>query len=175
VVHVRRRCDHRLDEHGTNYHLKQTGIMVTGCFDGSDKPIDGGLEGRLLRFTWNTDTDTGPAIAVFDSTGHLFIGRWQANSAVTEHPVMSTVIAKKKTVDPGSCPAWSGKQDALADELTNAGCMRLYGINFDSDAETIRAESKPTLDRLATMLKVHADLKITIEGHTDSTSTAAHN
>lgn len=49
------------------------------------------------------------------------------------------------------------------------------GINFDSDADTIRAELRPTLDRIVAKLKANADLNITIEGHTDSTSTPEHN
>jgi outer membrane protein OmpA-like peptidoglycan-associated protein len=34
---------------------------------------------------------------------------------------------------------------------------------------------KPTLDRIAALLKAKADWKLTIEGHTDSTATPEHN
>jgi outer membrane protein OmpA-like peptidoglycan-associated protein len=160
---------------GSEYHLKQTGLMVSGCFYGATKPIEGGLEGRVLRFTWNTDGDNGPAIAVFGSTGQMFVGHWRTDSAVVEHPVMAAFEAKKKGDSPGSCPEWKGTGDALATELKTEGRVRLYGINFDSDADTIRGESKPTLDRVVAILNTNADLKITIEGHTDSTATAQHN
>src|SRR5690349_5451336 len=96
---------------GSKYHLKQTGLMVTGCFDGGTKPIEGGLEGRLLRFTWHTEYDNGPAIALFGSNGTLFVGHWQADSAVMEHPVMNAFTAKKQSDTPGSCPEWKAPQD----------------------------------------------------------------
>ena len=53
--------------------------------------------------------------------------------------------------------------------------MRLYGINFDSDSDVIRPESKPTLDRVVAMLKANPTLNVTIGGHTDNTSTPEHN
>jgi OmpA-OmpF porin, OOP family len=88
---------------------------------------------------------------------------------------MDAFEAKKKSDSPGSCPQWKGTGDELASELKETGRVRLYGIDFDSDADTIRDESKPTLDRVVAILKASADLKITIEGHTDSTSTPEHN
>ncbi len=162
-------------EDKTLFHLKQTGLTITGCYDNGTKPLEGGLEGRLLRFTWNTEDESGPAIAVFGANGDLFIGHWQTNSAVTEHPVMKALQVKKKSDEAGSCPSWKAPQDAIGTELKQTGRVRLYGINFDSDSDVIRAESKPTLDQVVAALKAGADLKITIEGHTDSTSTAAHN
>ena len=63
----------------------------------------------------------------------------------------------------------------MANELKSKGRLRLYGINFDSDSDVLRDESKPTLDQIAAMLKSAADLKLTIEGHTDSTATPEHN
>ena len=62
-------------------------------------------------------------------------------------------------------------EKALQDEKR----LRLYGINFDSDSDKLRDESKPTLDLVAAVLKAHADWKVTVEGHTDSTSTPEHN
>jgi len=162
------------DADGTLFHLKQTGVTVTGCYTNGKKPLEGGIEGRLLRFTWDAEEETGPAIALFGGK-YMFVGRWQANSAVTEHPVMNALEAKKISDDPGSCPAWKAPQDQIGTELKQTGRVRLYGINFDSDSDVIRDESKPTLDQVVAALKGSADLKITIEGHTDSTSTAEHN
>ena len=63
----------------------------------------------------------------------------------------------------------------MTKDLAELGRTRIYGINFDSDSDVLRDESKPTLDRIAALLKAKADWKLTIEGHTDSTATAAHN
>src|SRR4029077_10332444 len=71
----------------TMWHLKQDGTTVTGCFDGGKGMFTGGLDGRLLRFGYATDVVTGPAIAVFGGST-MFVGHWQTNSTVTEHPTM---------------------------------------------------------------------------------------
>lgn len=55
------------------------------------------------------------------------------------------------------------------------GHVQLYGVNFDLDKSTLRADAKPVLDRMATLLKAHADWKIEVAGHTDSTGEDAHN
>jgi len=60
-------------------------------------------------------------------------------------------------------------------DLEQSGRTRVYGINFDSDSDRIKEESKPTLDQIVAMLKAKADWKMSIEGHTDSTSTPRHN
>jgi outer membrane protein OmpA-like peptidoglycan-associated protein len=157
------------------FHLKQEGTTVTGCYEHGTKPLQGGMEGRLMRFTWNTETDTGPSIAIFGNNGSMFVGWWKANSAVVEHPVMEAFQGKKKSDQVGDCPQWKAPNDQMASEIKQSGRVRLYGINFDSDSDVIRSESKPTIDQVAAMLKANPDLRVAIEGHTDSTSTPEHN
>jgi OmpA-OmpF porin, OOP family len=89
--------------------------------------------------------------------------------------MMSQTSYKNTSDTPGKCPNAKKPEDQLASDLKTTGRVRLYGINFDSDSATIREESKTTLDMVASMLKTNGDLKITIEGHTDSTSTPEHN
>ncbi len=59
--------------------------------------------------------------------------------------------------------------------LMQDGHVATQGIYFDVDSDRLRPESTPTLNEIADMLKEHTDLKIRIEGHTDSTGQAAHN
>ena len=63
----------------------------------------------------------------------------------------------------------------MTGELLEYGRVRLYGINFDYDSDVIRAESKPTLDKIVAMLKSEQDMQLIIEGHTDSDGTTEHN
>jgi hypothetical protein len=91
------------DMEGQIFHLKQDGTTVTGCYDQGTAPLQGGMEGRLLRFTYETETDKGPAIAVFGGGG-MFFGYWKANSEVVEHPTMWASMAKKTSDQPGGCP-----------------------------------------------------------------------
>ena len=44
----------------------------------------------------------------------------------------------------------------------------LYGINFDFNSDVIKPESKPTLDKVAAIMKEKSDWKFSIEGYTDN-------
>ncbi|HEX9597643.1 MAG TPA: OmpA family protein [Anaerolineales bacterium] len=51
----------------------------------------------------------------------------------------------------------------------------LRGINFDFDKSNIKAEFRPVLDEAAKMLSDNPNIKVLIEGHTDSRGTDAYN
>src|SRR6185503_3541494 len=59
--------------------------------------------------------------------------------------------------------------------LQTSGRAVLHGILFDLDSATLRPESKPVLDEVVHLLAAEAAWKLTIEGHTDSSGTSAHN
>ena len=63
----------------------------------------------------------------------------------------------------------------LYDAIMADGRVATHGILFDTGSDRIRGESKPTLDMIGQMLNQHADLKLTIEGHTDNVGSAASN
>jgi outer membrane protein OmpA-like peptidoglycan-associated protein len=65
----------------------------------------------------------------------------------------------------------SEMQQAIAD----TGRVTLYGILFDFDKDTVKSESAPTLDEIATLLTDQPDLKLKIVGHTDNQGSAAYN
>jgi outer membrane protein OmpA-like peptidoglycan-associated protein len=64
---------------------------------------------------------------------------------------------------------------ALYDALASDGRVATQGIYFDTGRDVLRAESRPTLDEIAAMLRDHADLRLRIEGHTDDVGNAAGN
>jgi len=155
-------------------NLKQDGAQVAGCMDwGSAKPIVGGVEGHVLRFTYETDVDKGPAILAFSTDGKTFAGGYWKTNGASEHPAMTPLLGTRTSDTPAACPG--SPQQEMTTSLEKEKRVRLYGINFDSDSDHLRDESKPTLDLVAKILKEHADWKLTIEGHTDSTSTPEHN
>lgn len=63
----------------------------------------------------------------------------------------------------------------LYDALAEKGRVATQGIYFDTGSDRIRPESTPTLKEISAMLNEHADLKLTIEGHTDNVGNAASN
>jgi OOP family OmpA-OmpF porin len=55
------------------------------------------------------------------------------------------------------------------------GCWVLSGVQFDTSKATLKPESIPILDAVLNVLKQNPDLKVEVEGHTDSTGSAAFN
>lgn len=63
---------------------------------------------------------------------------------------------------------------AMKKALDADGRVALY-INFDVDKATLRPDSQPVMDEINKLLTANAGLKLSIEGHTDSTGKADHN
>jgi outer membrane protein OmpA-like peptidoglycan-associated protein len=70
------------------------------------------------------------------------------------------------------------KQDieakAMFKEIEEKGFISLY-INFETGKSAIKPESEKIINEIATLLKENPNLKVSIEGHTDNTGTAAGN
>ena len=64
--------------------------------------------------------------------------------------------------------------DKMRSELAARGRVALY-LNFDTDKATIRADGKPAIDEIITLMKKDATLKLAVEGHTDNSGDARHN
>lgn len=66
------------------------------------------------------------------------------------------------------------KADQLKKEIDAKGRVAVY-INFDTDKADIKSESLPAIDEIAKLLQGDGALKLSVEGHTDNTGTAARN
>jgi hypothetical protein len=64
----------------TNYkdfHLRRQGTAVTGCYEFDEGVLNGGIEGRVMKFTRRQKVHgQGPALMVFTSDGKKFFGLW---------------------------------------------------------------------------------------------------
>jgi outer membrane protein OmpA-like peptidoglycan-associated protein len=163
--------------YSTNYndfHLRQQGTAVTGCYEWNNGVLNGGIEGRIMKFTWQENDRKGPAVMVFTADGKKFFGLWWNEGG--ENDIGGDWNGTRKSQEVGRCPHWSGGvQEQMVKDLATFGRVRIYGINFDIDSAVIRDESKPTLDKMVAMLKTDTNLKLTIEGHTDQSGTIEHN
>lgn len=56
----------------------------------------------------------------------------------------------------------------LTAQLLENGAVDLYGLYFDSGSATLRPESAPTLEAIVAFTTAHPDVRLLIEGHTDS-------
>jgi outer membrane protein OmpA-like peptidoglycan-associated protein len=163
--------------YGTNYsdfHLRQQGTSVTGCYEWDEGILNGGIEGRMMKLTWQDSYGEGPAVMVFSSDGEKFFGLWwYEGSEDSPGEIWEGMRNSQEVV---GCPHWpGGVQEQMTKELLEFGRVRLYGINFDVDTDIIRDESKPTLDTIVAMLNSESDMQLIIEGHTDSDGSNEHN
>lgn len=65
--------------------------------------------------------------------------------------------------------------DGMQKSIADSGRVSLYGIHFDFDSDLVRADSKPTLDEIATLLRGDSSLRLSIIGHTDAKGGADYN
>ena len=165
-------------------HLKQEGTAVTGCYSYLNRPdntVEGGIEGRIVKLDYcrycnDQGRIRGPGILVFSPDGQRFTGLYFQDQGALDDYGGNHWEGTRKSAAIGTCPQWAaGPEAQLVKELEDFGRVRVYGINFDSDSDHIKDESRPTLDKIVAMSKAKPDWKITIEGHTDSTSTPQHN
>lgn len=160
-----------------NFHLQQNQAAVTGCYEFSEGVIaNGGIEGRVVRFTWVQGPQRGPAVLTFSPDGQEMLGLWW-NEGSTDRPGQPW-SGQKISDAVGGCPHWSAEAAPaiqLANDLAQGGRARLYGIHFDTDSDTIKPESKAALDVVVRLAKDQPDWTFTIEGHTDATASATHN
>lgn len=63
----------------------------------------------------------------------------------------------------------------ISKSIETEGRVSLYGIYFDHDKSTIKAESQSVLAALADSLRKKPELRIEIQGHTDDSGSAAYN
>lgn len=51
----------------------------------------------------------------------------------------------------------------------------LRGVNFDYDKSNIRPDAQPILDEAVATLKAEPDIRVSVDGHTDSIGTGEYN
>jgi len=103
--------------------------------------------------------------------GVVYAALYLGESSSGNVAVVRVVETKEMETGKVDFPDASQMQQALAD----AGKIALYGIFFDLDKDSLKPESKPTLDEVAKLLTAKPDLKLKVVGHTDNQGGADHN
>jgi outer membrane protein OmpA-like peptidoglycan-associated protein len=88
------------------------------------------------------------------------------NVVVVADVVVSKAVANKMVLL---------KAADMAEALKTKGSVDIYGIYFDTDKSAIKPESTPTLEEVASLLKIDGGLKLEVSGHTDNTGEKVHN
>jgi OOP family OmpA-OmpF porin len=164
------------------FRMVQQGSTLTGCYEWKKGLVrDGGIEGRVARFTWVQDSSGGPkpygpTFFVFSPDGKQFLGLWWYETLTDQR---GEVWSGTKVSDkPGACPHWKGTEGAssqLAEQLGRGEKARIYGIRFDLDSDVLRDDSKAALESIAKLARENPAWRFMIEGHTDATGTPEHN
>jgi OmpA-OmpF porin, OOP family len=63
----------------------------------------------------------------------------------------------------------------MSKALLASGKVALYGIYFDTDKDSLRSDSQPTLQEIAKLLNANPRLKVEVVGHTDDQGTPEYN
>lgn len=165
-----------------NFHMVQQGSTLLGCYEFKGGLVEnGGVEGRVARFTWKQDSaggplPWGPTFFAFSPDGKEFIGLWWYETRTQERGQIwrGTRISDKA----GTCAHWKGPESSgaqLAAQIGKGEHARLYGIRFDVDSDVLRQESTPALESIAKLARDNPSWRFSIEGHTDATASAAYN
>jgi outer membrane protein OmpA-like peptidoglycan-associated protein len=67
------------------------------------------------------------------------------------------------------------KAQEMTGKISETGRIALYGIQFDTDSDQLKAASSATLKELAKALKSNPSLNIYVAGHTDNQGTLEYN
>jgi OmpA family/Sad1 / UNC-like C-terminal len=157
----------------TNYgpiELKQDGNQISGCYYDGKGSFRGVLEGRAARMEWRQDEGRkfGGLMMVLTADRKFLNGLWYENGAIG-----GKWFGNRLTDMKSYCPA--GTTNGIAQALHESGRTIAYGIQFDSDSAHLKSESDATLKELKETMQQEVTLKVSIEGHTDSTNTDQYN
>lgn len=158
-----------------DFHIRQTGSSLRGCYAYNDGLLDGSIEGRIMKLTWREGARDGLAVMVFAPDGSTFRGFWW-DRGQERAGIGGRWDGRKKSTAVGGCRHWLGSLEAeLHEGLGKEGRARLYGILFDLDSAVIRTQSLASLDEVVRVLRAEPSWKLAVEGHTDSLGSESHN
>lgn len=142
--------------------LRHDGARVTGCYGRRGGTLNGGTDGRVIKFEWLQDNDFGSAIMVLSSRGDFLNGVWY-------HGNKFGGIWFGKRAKAGTSPKCKAPNEtAVARAISKSGLAILYGIRFDRDKATLLPVSESTLVQVLNLMKNNKKMKLRVEGHTDS-------
>jgi outer membrane protein OmpA-like peptidoglycan-associated protein len=136
------------------------------------------------KLYYKIDSDSGNAFdgsfqGPFIGIGATFGGAPAPVAAAPLEPAPAPVVAPPRDADGDGVPDGSDQcpQTPAGQRVDAIGCG--YDIHvealFDSESATIKPESYAALDRAVDLLKSVPSMRGVIEGHTDSTGSAAYN
>lgn len=158
------------DEPGRNIiDLVQSGAEIAGCqrLGGDLSKITGSVVDGLARLiSKDTQGNRVPLTATLTAAREL--------SGVSFAGPARPFYAAPSPDAEAPCPQ-PPPSNPVTEALTAGETAVIYGIRFDTDSDRIRPDALPALEQLLAALEAVKKASVTIEGHTDSQGTTAHN
>ena len=91
------------------------------------------------------------------------------------NPLSADALATGSDMDEFVAAVLLTKVEGGLPTLSKAGTWVFKDIKFETDKDVLMASSHPALAEIVKLLKAHPEMSVEIQGHTDSTASAAHN
>ena len=132
-----------------------------------------GLRYISLRNTADGKTTTVSILTGQSKNGDYWAKDKPEHAEIAKDDVLALVdIIESKAIEQKMVEV---KADEMAKALAEKGSIDIYGILFDTDKATLKAESENTLAEVVKLLQADTALKLSINGHTDNTGAPEHN
>lgn len=152
--------------------LKETGFEI--LFSCKTKACGGYQFNRVVtghtHFIGSDGDQRYLAAKLTRDKGDVYVSLYVASANVGGGPNYGRVLTQLRVIEVESMEDSMVTIDAseMAKGIGDEGRIALYGILFDTDKATIKAESKPTLEQISDLLNSNTKLKLVIVGHTDN-------
>lgn len=107
-----------------------------------------------------------------DVIAAVYVVRNMGGGINRERTLVKLDVLELKPMEQRMVTLKAGEMDSA---LGAEGRAVLYGILFDTDQDTMRADSRPQLEEIAALLKAKPALRLLVVGHTDTQGSLAHN
>ncbi|MCB9785282.1 MAG: OmpA family protein [Deltaproteobacteria bacterium] len=158
------------DDPGVNVvDLRQDGTAISGCerMGGRQVRISGDVVDGLARLVGEDEQgNRQPFTAVVTRSGQLAGVKF----AGPPRPFYAAPAPDAEAPCPPPRVA-----NPIEDALGAGHTAVVYGIHFDVDSDVLRPDAGPALEALLAALNALPTLAVTVEGHTDSDASDAHN
>jgi hypothetical protein len=134
---------------GRPVRFAQRGARVVGALGIGNLPLflDGGSDGRIVRFVWIRGNDYGLALAAVSPDGkHLTALEWHEEA-------IPLFRAESWLGTPAACGAPALREDVAAALLQRVGRYSAFGLRFRNDDSLDVESSRETLEILARHMK----------------------
>lgn len=146
-------------------------LLIRNVLYPRDQALDNAGQVSAMAFSQPSDTHYLAARLrrpEGDVTVSLFVA--QENFASWKDQTWNRALVLLDIVEAASLQAGKVVVDAsaMADDLSTAGRVALYGVEFESNSTALSNTSMPTLNHIAQLLRDNPNMKLHVVGHTDN-------